>query len=223
MVSVSIVLSILSTALAVLQTALSSSSEQKQLFLSVDDADQVVGRRNRRDLVAVAKNRYDQGRRRTKTKSNSRGGGQGRPVADAKMTLVEQGPPSRVMGSVSMPKGSPWCPDNQPMYWLVGTCLFVSGAIKFYVVILFLRYLFAFRSGHQRPENPWCLGRDGKWANTSGIVLDYMDEKNARDEVALNGKVRGTLDRHDCEALDINRDGLLDLVCLVGANKAKVK
>jgi len=33
-----------------------------------------------------------------------------------KITRVEQGPPSRVIGSLSMPEGSPWC-NGEPTYW----------------------------------------------------------------------------------------------------------
>lgn len=45
-----------------------------------------------------------------------------------------------------------------------------------------------------------------------------MDVKNKRDESEENN---GWIDRHGCLALDVNGDRVVDMVCLVGANKGK--
>jgi len=99
-----------------------------------------------------------------------------------KVTVLER---SKVIGSISMSTGSPWCPGRpkksakQPMIWLVG---------------------------HQTPERPVCYNATG-------------DRWELNDAVKLQNDV----DRHDCVHLDVNNDGLEDIVCLVGAKKGRGK
>lgn len=46
-------------------------------------------------------------------------------------------------------------------------------------------------------------------------MLDYRDTLNSIDHPNMN------IDRHDCVNLDVNLDGSIDLVCLVGADKGE--
>lgn len=43
----------------------------------------------------------------------------------------------------------------------------------------------------------------------------HNDKRNWREDHKKG------VDRHDCKHLDVNNDGIQDIVCLVGANKAK--
>ncbi|UHD14505.1 FG-GAP repeat domain-containing protein [Thiocapsa bogorovii] len=80
------------------------------------------------------------------------------PLAPAALqpwvTVVESAPARRVIGSVSMPEGSPWC-DGKPTYWLVGH--------------------------DNTPETPWCQQSDGSWTQPGIAVLDTTDSLNAID------------------------------------------
>jgi len=114
------------------------------------------------------------------------------------VVTIEKLPARKVFGSISLPKGSPWC-DGKPTYWLVG---------------------------HQPTnESPWCLvSNDGTtdftnynytdslWQMSSVAVLDTQDELNTKDGPT-------NLDRHDCAIMDVNKDGEPDVLCGVGANR----
>ncbi len=111
---------------------------------------------------------------------------------------VDAHPATLLYGSLSMPQGSPWC-NGMPTFWMVGHQAF--------------------------NETPWCLvPKDGttsfsnyNFANATfvqpkTVVLDVNDANNAQ-------KGRLSLDRHDCIAIDLNKDGVPDIVCAVGALK----
>lgn len=69
--------------------------------------------------------------------------------------------------------------------------------------------------GHQNvSESPWCRQRSGNWVTSARVVLDSMDSLNSRDG-------DDAIDRHDCVKMDINKDGLVDIVCLVGADRGQ--
>lgn len=117
-----------------------------------------------------------------------------------KVITVESHPARRLLGSISLPKGSPWC-DGMPTYWLVG---------------------------HQGDdETPWCLVPSKADDTSSSVNHDYSNATFTRPRKAvldvndamnaIDGKSR--IDRHSCLALDVNYDGLLDIICLVGADK----
>lgn len=113
---------------------------------------------------------------------------------------IERNPARKVLGSISLPEGSPWC-DGKPTYWLIG---------------------------HQpKDESPWCLANDNstanfsnynytfsQWEMSSVAILDTQDELNVIDGPR-------NLDRHDCTLVDANDDGLPDVVCGVGANSGR--
>jgi len=112
------------------------------------------------------------------------------PELQPKVVDIEGGLQRRVIGLIALPRGSPWCPATQPTLWPVG---------------------------HENPEFPWCFDKDaregkGEWKNSSHVVLDVRDELNNPDG-------RRKIDRHDCVAIDVNGDDLLDVVCMVGASK----
>lgn len=70
--------------------------------------------------------------------------------------------------------------------------------------------------GHQLDESPYCYDAEiGNWTMPFLSVLDLTDELNDLDAHPPN------IDRHDCTTLDVNKDGLLDIVCAVGADKGK--
>lgn len=46
------------------------------------------------------------------------------------------------------------------------------------------------------------------WQNNSRAIL----QQNTEDR---------TVDRHDCVTMDVNKDGEIDIVCLVGAHKGR--
>jgi len=67
--------------------------------------------------------------------------------------------------------------------------------------------------GHElRNERAWCQPQNGgKWFR-SRVELDYSD--------ALNENTgRNHIDRHACVHVDVNRDGLPDIACAVGAKQ----
>lgn len=68
--------------------------------------------------------------------------------------------------------------------------------------------------GHQNDETPHCYNADsGTWNKPKIAVFDNNDELNDSD-----GNPR-YIDRHGCTSLDVNKDGILDLICVVGADK----
>lgn len=67
--------------------------------------------------------------------------------------------------------------------------------------------------GHKHPDHPWCKTATGAWRRTSKAVFGIIDKKNSHG--------RTTIDRHDCVSLKVNNDNLEDIVCWVGARKAK--
>ena len=69
-------------------------------------------------------------------------------------------------------------------------------------------------AGHQSHiERPWCQQRNGTWTKSETARLQTIDDLNAD---LAGSKV---IDRHGCAHLDINRDGLEDVFCSVGAGK----
>lgn len=61
---------------------------------------------------------------------------------------------------------------------------------------------------------PWCFtnnnldNENAVWTSGSKAIL----EQNSRDIV---------VDRHDCLTMDVDKDGILDIICLVGAHKGR--
>lgn len=108
------------------------------------------------------------------------------------VTKVEREGPTRTFGSLSMPAGSPWC-GGKPTYWLVG---------------------------HEKGEHPWCKETNGSWTSDRRAELDITDPKNMLrlSGISMNP---ANIDRHDCVHLDVNKDSIPDIVCVVGAGKNK--
>jgi hypothetical protein len=84
--------------------------------------------------------------------------------------------------------------------------------------------------GHQGDdETPWCLRRSGngnisfenydysgaKFERPRRAVLDVSDPLNDIDGTTVN------IDRHGCTSIDVNLDGIVDIVCGVGADSGK--
>jgi hypothetical protein len=68
--------------------------------------------------------------------------------------------------------------------------------------------------GHQpTSESPSCLTDQG-WVRSPLVVLDTIDSLNAMDGSTV-------IDRHDCAAVDVDGDGIADLICGVGADKGE--
>jgi len=104
-----------------------------------------------------------------------------------RVTKVEKGRATKMLGSISNPEGSVWC-QGRPMVWL---------------------------TGHHNGDRPWCQKKNGSFVASKTTVLDYTDSKNHKDGP------RDGIDRHDCATMDINQDGLEDVVCFVGADRGK--
>jgi hypothetical protein len=91
--------------------------------------------------------------------------------------------------------------------------------------------------GHQpgHTEKPWCLQvvnttntnfrnyqyQHSTWIPSSTTVLDRQDVLNQQDEQDGRRRTVRNLDRHDCVAVDINADGIPDIICGVGANNGQ--
>ena len=64
---------------------------------------------------------------------------------------------------------------------------------------------------------------NGIWTPSQRAWLDVSpDYLNARDPI--NRRCPGdklVLDRHDCGVIDANNDGIMDLYCLIGANRGE--
>lgn len=73
-----------------------------------------------------------------------------------------------------------------------------------------------FIPGHQNTvfDTPNCF-IDGRWQKPLIAKLDIIDELNAEDGPMF------VLDRHECAAMDINNDGLMDIYCLMGADRGQ--
>ena len=108
---------------------------------------------------------------------------------------MESYPSRKLLNSVSLPGGSIWC-DGKPTYWLVG---------------------------HQKyHESPWCLTSTNESEGTSTDFSAFYDLKEstwemnnttALDDKDLNPDHNGkSIDRHVCVAMDLNNDGVHDLV-----------
>lgn len=68
--------------------------------------------------------------------------------------------------------------------------------------------------GHKAEnDSPSCF-INGKWEMPFTARMDNNDDLNDIDGPEV-------IDRHDCGALDVNKDGLLDIYCLVGANSGR--
>ena len=69
--------------------------------------------------------------------------------------------------------------------------------------------------GHQdREESPWCLQPNGEWIQNEDITLDHNDKLNKVGERLSRG-----IDRHSCAIMDVNMDGMDDLICLSVSTK----
>lgn len=70
--------------------------------------------------------------------------------------------------------------------------------------------------GHQLDETPYCYDAELKnWTTPMIAVLDRQDSLNDLDAHPPN------IDRHDCTLVDVNKDGLPDIVCVIGADKGQ--
>eukprot|EP00934_Nitzschia_sp_Nitz4_P000350 Nitzschia sp. Nitz4//scaffold448_size7865//726//2399//NITZ4_009143-RA/size7865-processed-gene-0.4-mRNA-1//-1//CDS//3329552065//350//frame0 len=64
--------------------------------------------------------------------------------------------------------------------------------------------------GHQLNETPWCFDSERQtWSERFIAVLGTMEPRDP---------VRPNIDRHGCAALDVDEDGLPDLICSTGSN-----
>jgi len=145
--------------------------------------------RNRRRRQRPRRRRPTTSKRRRRLADDAFGS-----VLRPKVTRIggeEDGGPStgrKVVGSLSMANGSPWC-QGRPTYWV---------------------------TGHHWPDHPWCYDApSGRWRNDSGVVLDYSDYRNSREDVKMRDEDE-LIDRHDCLRVDANKDGIPDIVCIVG-------
>lgn len=68
--------------------------------------------------------------------------------------------------------------------------------------------------GHQLEDTPHCFNAESNTWHTPKIAM--MDNRDPLND--LDGKPPN-IDRHGCDVLDVNFDGLPDIVCGVGANK----
>jgi hypothetical protein len=109
-----------------------------------------------------------------------------------RVTVMEDRPPTMAFSSLSVPNGSVWC-DGAPTYW-------VTGHDK-------VRYLV-------KPEEmgPFCFV-NGTWKRSPKCLMD-MD-----DEMSRMYAENRAIDRHACVRMDVNKDGLEDIVCSVGGGK----
>lgn len=70
--------------------------------------------------------------------------------------------------------------------------------------------------GHQLDETPHCYNAElDNWTTPEIAIMDNNDELNDLDATPDH------IDRHDCTTLDVDKDGLLDIICLVGADKGQ--
>jgi len=68
--------------------------------------------------------------------------------------------------------------------------------------------------GHDVDDRPYCYDSASKeWRRSARTKFDYSDPLND-----VSGPSDG-IDRHDCVAIDVNFDGYVDVVCVVGADK----
>jgi len=87
---------------------------------------------------------------------------------------------SRAVGSIALPGGSPWCPNNSPTLWY---------------------------TGHQAREHPWCLVQEDGSERTETTVEKTAKWKRSKTKLNLNDKMnrrdgKWNLDRHACVAMD---------------------
>jgi len=69
-------------------------------------------------------------------------------------------------------------------------------------------------TGHDNsPEAPWCEASPGVWIKSEIAKLDVKP-------IRLAG-VRERLDRHGCGSMDVNNDGVVDVICTHGAGKGR--
>jgi hypothetical protein len=68
--------------------------------------------------------------------------------------------------------------------------------------------------GHQLYETPYCYNAENKSWTTPEIAM--MDMDGDLNDLSV---IPPYIDRHGCSTLDVNKDGLLDIVCGVGAGK----
>lgn len=71
-----------------------------------------------------------------------------------KVSVILKNPATKLLGSLSMPTGSPWCSTGQRMVWLVG---------------------------HKLGDAPWCENAEGVWAQSSKAIFDDNDVLNTGD------------------------------------------
>ena len=70
--------------------------------------------------------------------------------------------------------------------------------------------------GHQLYETPYCFNAGTmNWTTPEIAMMDLKDKMNDLDAHPPN------IDRHDCTTLDVNKDGLPGIVCVVGADKGQ--
>jgi hypothetical protein len=69
-------------------------------------------------------------------------------------------------------------------------------------------------TGHNHYRSPFCMNEKGRWIYNETVELDGSDKLNAAD---------GTpgIDRHACVSMDVNKDGIEDIICSVGARQGQ--
>jgi len=136
----------------------------------------------------------------------------------------DRNPSRRVFGSLSSPEGSLWC-DGKPTFWLVGSSLpvfFFSSILPLYLFTNVLSHtaslllIFLLLTGHESfKERPYCL------VVSNADNFDDYDYAGSRWKPSKTVVLSNGSDRHDCAMLDVNQDGVPDVLCGVGANKGQ--
>lgn len=68
--------------------------------------------------------------------------------------------------------------------------------------------------GHEPEDSPYCEYEPDLWHKPYLAKMDLQDVLNQKDDPK-----KERIDRHDCVAIDANKDGKPDIICGVGANK----
>lgn len=94
------------------------------------------------------------------------------------------------------------------IYKLVCSCL-VPALVSF-------SYIFLFRFLSHRNRYPFCQTSYRTWRPRGAVRFNILKDRPEKNP-PKNPKSAQEVDRHDCVALDVNRDGIDDIICMAGA------